>query len=361
MSIIYFILVLFVIVLVHEWGHYKMAKFFNIRVDEFGFGYPPKIKSLFKRGETEFTLNALPFGGFVKIYGEDSSGESDSNEERALFKKPRWAQTLVLSAGVFMNIILALVLFLILFLTNSSVTSPFVDKKYVKESNLIITEIVENSVASKSFLQKGDIIKEAKTSSFLLDTSKPESLYSFLQLSSGEEIEFKINRNGEEKNIKVTPEFKDNSYKLGVGLNVVGKIQIPWYKSIGYSVKTTFNILGEIFTGLFELVKSLFTSEKANVEVSGPIGIVKTIGNASKYGIDYVLYLTAIISLNLAVINILPIPALDGGRIMFLIIEKIKGKPINIKTATIIHSTAFFLLIGLMVLVTFLDLFKLIK
>lgn len=363
MSILYFIIVLFVIVVVHEWGHYKTAKLFGIRVDEFGFGYPPKIKTLFKRGETAFTLNLLPFGGFVKIFGEDSVGVENADVGRALFNKPKWQQALVLVAGVFMNIVLAWFIFLILFLQNSPVISSFVNEKYITNVRIVVTDIIPDSSASNTLIQKGDaIIKGSTLSGVTLDTSNPEALSQFIQDSKGEALILTVQSpNKETKEVTITPEYSSekNLYRAGIGFNMAADVEVPWYSAIGYSFKATGTLLGNIFTGLFELIKSIFVDTQSQVQVSGPVGIVKTIGDAAQYGISYILLFTALISLNLAALNILPIPALDGGRLLFLLIEKIKGKPINIKTATIIHTASFIILIGLMLVVTFFDVFKL--
>lgn len=363
MSILYFILVLFVIVVVHEWGHYKTAKLFGIRVDEFGFGYPPKIKTLFKRGETAFTLNLLPFGGFVKIFGEDSVSAQEGDVNRALFTKPKWQQAIVLVAGVVMNIVLAWFIFLVLFLQNSPVISPFVDQKYTTHQKIVVTDILANSSASKTAIQKGDTILSGKTLSGTdLDATNPNALLEFIKNSNGDPLVLTVQTPTQEtKEITVTPTYNTDkkAYQAGIGFNMTADVSIPWYQAIAYSFKATGTLLGSIFVGIFELIKSIFVDTHTQVAVSGPVGIVKTIGDAAQYGISYILLFTALISLNLAVLNILPIPALDGGRLLFLLIEKIKGKPINIKTATIIHTTSFIILVGLMLVVTFFDVFKL--
>jgi regulator of sigma E protease len=364
MSIVYFIIVLFIIVLVHEWGHYKTAKLFGVRVDEFGFGYPPKIFTLFKRGETTFTLNALPFGGFVKIFGEDSTSTGD-DVSRALYTKPKWQQAIILVAGVVMNILLAWVIFLFLFIFNSPVIGSFVPEEYVTNKKVIITQVQKNSSADAAGLRQGDIIRAVKTSDQEgVSVSSPNMFTTYLQTTNGENINTTILRDGKEIDVSVTPlqQEKNAPYKIGVGLNVTGDVQLPIGKAVILSMQATGYIIGSIFLGLFELIKGLFGfATSTTIEVSGPVGIVKTIGDASQHGFQYILSLTALISLNLAVLNILPIPALDGGRLLFLLIEKIICRPINLKTATIIHTTSFLILVCLMLLVTVFDVFKLIK
>ncbi len=361
MSILYFIIVLFVIVLVHEWGHYKTAKIFGVRVDEFGFGYPPKIATIFKRGETAFTLNALPFGGFVKIYGEDAV-EGSADISRALFKKPKWQQALILFAGVFMNIVLAWVIFLFLFLSNSPVVGSYVPREYVSNERVVITDVVPGASADTAGIQKGDTVRSITIGDEVIQIDSSYMFTDLVQMSLGEPVVVTVSRGGEEIPLEIVPVENEGSYKVGVGLTTLGDIDVPVGKAVLYSFQVTGQIISDIFAGLFQLIRSLFVQgDGASVEVSGPVGIVKTIGDASRYGIEYLLSLTALISLNLAVLNILPIPALDGGRLLFLLIEKIKGKPINIKTATIIHATSFFLLVGLMLLVTVFDVFKLFR
>lgn len=363
MSILYFILVLFVIVLVHEYGHYKTAKMFGVRVDEFGFGYPPKVMTLFKRGETVFTLNALPFGGFVKIYGEDAVEGGDTS--RALFSKPKWQQAIILSAGVIMNVILGWVIFLGLFLTHSPTMSSFVPSQYVTNHTITISDVLTDSVAEHAGLKSGDIVKNISIDGSSVQVTSASDLVDQLKARGSNPLTIEVERNGSLVPITVTPTHKTNTepYTIGVGLSEAGTYKLPFVKSIEYSFTTTASIIGSIFGGLYDLIKSLFvhTPGSSNVEISGPVGIVKTIGNASKYGIAYLLSLTALISLNLAVLNILPIPALDGGRLLFILIEKIKGSAVNIKTATVIHTTSFFILVGLMLVVTFFDVLKLFK
>ncbi len=363
MSILYFILVLFVIVLVHEYGHYKTAKMFGVRVDEFGFGYPPKIATLFKRGETTFTLNALPFGGFVKIYGEDAVEGGDRS--RALFSKPKWQQAIILSAGVIMNIILAWVIFLGLFLAQSGTMSSFVEPQYVTSQNITIADVSKDSVAERAGVKSGDVVRTVTIDGTEKELTSSVHFVEQLKSSGGKELTLGVERGGTLVPITLTPTQKKDSlnYTIGVGLSETGSYKLPFIKSIEYSFTTTASIISSIFGGLFDLIKGLFvhSGSGSNVEVSGPVGIVKTIGNASKYGIAYLLSLTALISLNLAVLNILPIPALDGGRLLFILIEKIKGRALNIKTTTIIHTTSFFVLVGLMLVVTFFDVLKLFK
>lgn len=362
MSILYFIIVLFVIVLVHEWGHYKTAKFFGVRVDEFGFGYPPKVATLFKRGETTFTLNALPFGGFVKIYGEDAVTGGDT--KRALFNKPKWQQALVLSAGVIMNVVLAWVIFFGLFLFHSGTMSTFVESQYITNQSVVIADVTKDSVAEKAGLEHGDILKKVSFSNTSKEIISSVDFVNQLKKSDGKPVTVVVERNHETVPLILTPIKNEGSpnYAIGVALSETGVYKLPFLKTLQYSFTTTASVLSSIVGGLFELVKGLFVHDtNSRVEISGPVGIVKTIGAASKYGIAYLLSLTALISLNLAVLNILPIPALDGGRLLFILIEEIKGSSINIKTATIIHTTSFFILVGLMLLVTFFDVLKLFK
>ncbi len=354
--------VLFVIIVVHEYGHYKTAKLFGVRVDEFGFGYPPKIASLFKRGETTFTLNALPFGGFVKIYGEDAVEGGDTS--RALFSKPKWQQAIVLVAGVFMNVVLAWVIFFFLFVTESTAIQGHIPAQYITSNHINIKDITDGSVASEAGLQKGDrivsIVDTMGSNHTLLSGSE---FISFIQSSKGEPLSIGIEREGVMLQKELSPIHDTHAvYAIGMSLQEVRTTDVPFWVSVKYSFTTTGTILRDIFAGLWNLIQNLFgVSLASKAEVSGPVGIIKVIKDAMTYGSDYVLYLTALISLNLGALNILPIPALDGGRLFFILIEKIRGRPVNIKTATIIHSTSFLILVSLMVLVTVFDVMKLFR
>lgn len=369
MSILIFIIILFLLVVVHEYGHYKAAKIFNARVDEFGFGYPPKIKTLFTRGETKFTLNLLPFGGFVKIFGEDDLEKEPSiDTSRALFKKPKWQQAVVLVAGVFMNIFLAGVLlsFGLMIGLPSSIATLDSQNSTLADEKIFIKEVEKNSPAEYAGLKTNDQIKEIVfPDSTRTEPKSIKSFFTAMKAASGQPLQISFIREGQviSKSLKPVLDKTTNTYRLGVALDVIGNdVKLPFFKSIQSGFKISLIILGDIFKSLFLLVKSLFVQGSAvGAEVTGPVGLVKTVGQAVSYGFGYVLSLTALISLNLAAINILPIPALDGGRLFFLLIEKIKGSRIKPKLANALNAIFFFGLVGLMLLVTVFDVVKLVK
>lgn len=366
MSILIFIVILFVLVVVHEYGHYKAAKFFGARVDEFGFGYPPKIATLFKRGETVFTLNLLPFGGFVKIYGEDDKGEvsSEENQKRALFKKPKWQQAVVLASGVFMNIFLAAVLLSFGFMIGLPQSIGGLASKDVSGQKLVVMQVEPNSPAELGGLQAKDVITKIRYNGTDQENLNPDSFKETIQKTEGKPFDIIIKRNTENITKTITPvkDTTSGSYRVGVGLDLIGTVKLSFFKAIVSGFKITFILLGDIFVSLFELIKGLFVpGTHSGAQVTGPVGIVKTVGQAASYGFTYILSLTALISLNLAAINILPIPALDGGRLFFLLIEKIKGSRIKPKIANTLNAVFFFGLVGLMLLVTVFDVLKLFK
>ncbi len=366
MSILIFIAILFVLVVVHEYGHYKAAKFFGARVDEFGFGYPPKIATLFKRGETEFTLNLLPFGGFVKIYGEDDKGEesSESNQKRALFKKPRWQQAIVLVAGVFMNIFLAGVLLSLGFMIGLPQSIAGIGSSNVANQELVVMQVEPSSPAQVGDLKAKDVIVGVSVNGVYTQNLNPDTFKEMVQKTEGKSFDLTVLR-GNENIVKTVVPVRDSisgSYRVGVGLDLIGTVKLPFFKAIASGFKVTFILLGDIFVSLFELLRGLFVpGSHSGAQVTGPVGIVKTVGQAASYGFTYILSLTALISLNLAAINILPIPALDGGRLLFLLIEKIKGSRITPKVANTLNAVFFFGLVGLMLLVTVFDVLKLFK
>jgi regulator of sigma E protease len=359
-------LVLFVLVVVHEYGHYKAAKIFGARVDEFGFGYPPKIATLFKRGETAFTLNLLPFGGFVKIFGEDDLGkESSADSHRALFNKPRWQQAIVLCAGVFMNIFLAGLLFSFGLMIGLPSSVGALDKHNKVTENIVIVDVEPGKPGALSLLQpKDEVVKITLSNQNIEFPQNTEDFKKSIQKSEGKEIVMTIKRDGQLLDKKLTPIFdtENNIYRAGLGLDTVGTVKLSFFKALVSGFKITFIILGDIFKSLFSLIGGLFTGNHSpGAEVTGPVGLVKSVGRAASFGFSYVISLTALISLNLAAINILPIPALDGGRLFFLLIEKIKGSRIQPKLANMLNSGFFFLLVGLMLLVTVFDVLKLFK
>jgi regulator of sigma E protease len=366
MSIIIFIIILLVLVVVHEFGHYIVAKKNGIRVDEFGFGYPPKAMKLFRKWDTDFTLNWIPFGGFVKIYGEDPNDENTHGPDshRAMVNKPARVQAAVLVAGVVFNLILAWILLSVGFMTGlpSTVTNDEMGK-YVQNPELTITQVMKESPASEGGLQLGDVIVGAKTDTRVLSDFTQSGLISFVSTSStGEEITFTLNRKGEtiEESVVAREGVVEGKRAIGVSSDLIGTLKLPIHKALLEGTKQTWNMTKGTAVSLAVLVRDAFIGKADVNTLSGPVGIVGIVGDAADFGFVYLMSFTALISINLAIINLIPFPALDGGRLLFLLIEKIKGSRISPRISNSLNTVGFFILIALMLVVTYHDIAKLV-
>lgn len=361
MSIIIFILILAVLIIVHEYGHFIVAKKHGIRVDEFGLGYPPRAKVLFKRKGTLFTLNWIPFGGFVKIFGEDPNDESlnGENKTQALTSKSRIAQASVMFAGPFFNFLFAWAIVLaVLFIgLPSSVDSK--NQKYISDTKTVITEVISDSPAANSEILVGDSVTKVEfegmtyTSIQDVDFSESKSKDKILHLIIlRDDVSL-------EKEVSIGEFMVNGKPGIGIGLQDVGIYKPPFFKAILESFRVTGGMIYQIVFGLGSLILDAFRGQADISNLTGPVGIVSLVGDASNLGAVYLLMFIALISVNLGVINLLPFPALDGGRILFLVVEKIKGGPISPKVANTLNSVGFLILIGLMLFITFRDIMKL--
>jgi len=344
LNLIYFIIVLGIIVLVHEFGHFIFAKMFGIYVYEFAIGMGPKLFH-FKKGETEYSIRAIPIGGFCSLAGEDLDGddEKDIPQNRRLQSKPVWQRFLVMFFGAGNNFILAFILLFIIALGWGAVTS-----------DPVITELVKDNPAEKAGLEVGDRILEINGNK--IKSNDDVSIYLQIEDKS-KPIVFTIERDDKELDIEVTPikEEVDGSSVYRVGIISQGKVETGFIASIKYA----FTKMGALFRQMVITLKGLFTGGLAVNQLSGPIGIYNVVGDQAKAGFENLLYLTALLSINVGFINLLPFPAFDGGRIIFLIIEKIKGSPIKPETENKIHTIGFILLLALMIYITFNDILKL--
>jgi regulator of sigma E protease len=354
-----------VLVLVHEFGHFFSAKKFGIRVDEFGFGFPPKLFGI-KKGETEYTFNLLPLGGFVKIFGENPDDENTNgpDKNRSFVNKPKWQQAIVLFAGVFMNFILAWVLFSFGFMSGLPTSVGVEPQGYTLENvSTVITSVLKDSPADKAGLKSGDKIFSIQSGTLSPSSNSPETIKSLILQSKGNEIQIAYTR-GKDKNVnftKLNPTLNKDTNKptIGIAMDQIGTLKLPIFKALYEGLDLTIFTLKGTVLGLFGLIKDSFQGNGSVDSITGPVGMVGVVGDAYKFGFSYLLSFAALISVNLAVINLFPLPALDGGRLFFLLIEKIKGSRINPKFTNMANMIGFILLISLMVFVTYHDIVKL--
>jgi regulator of sigma E protease len=369
MSIIIFIVILLVLVVSHEFGHFIVAKKSGIRVDEFSFGFPPKIWGK-KVGETTYNLNALPFGGYVKIYGQggdDFPGQKgeevkDERDPRSFTSKPRYIQAAVLFAGVVMNFLVAWLLLSVGYMSGLPSSVGMAPKGVVVNNQaLTITSIVKGSPAELSGLKTGDKLTKLTVVKDYTETPSAESVQFFIKKHGSEPIIVSYMRGSDSKESTVIPKInKEGTPTIGIAMDMIGKLKLPIHKATWEGLKLTSDLTIGTAVGFYKLISQAVIGKGDMSAVTGPIGIVGVVGDAAKFGFVYLLSFTALISVNLAVINLLPFPALDGGRLLFLLIEKIKGSRINPKIANTVNMVGFGLLMLLMVIITYHDIVKLI-
>lgn len=327
MNIIIALLVFGVIVMVHELGHFSVAKYFKVKIHEFAIGMGPKI---FKKrvGETDYTIRALPLGGFVQMEGEDEA----SDDENGFNSKPPLQRMAIIFAGPFMNFIFTIVVFTMIFIT-MGIAVPTVDK------------LIDNKPAQLAGLQVGDKISEINGEKI----DSWDETTNIISSSIGKELNFKIDRKGEILDIKITPENTEGRGTIGF----YPKSEKNFFKALTYGTQKTWNMLGQMIISL----KDLVTGKNVG-DVVGPVGIINIVGDAANNGVLPVVYLAAIISLNLGLINLLPIPALDGSRMVFQFIELVTGKKVPAEKEGMVHIVGFVALMSLMLILTYKDILR---
>jgi len=370
LTIITFIIVLSLLVFVHELGHFMVARKFGLKPKEFGFGFPPRLWGIYKnkdgrwktvKGKREvkdavdtiYSINWIPMGGFVNI-GEDEDGGDDPNH---FANRPIWQRATILSAGVSMNVILAAILIIIgLMIGLPQVIEDIDSRAQVSDRRIQIVQVLPDSPAASAGIQLGDIIVSINDNQF----DGYEGLQQFVDERTGQELSYKIKRGKEELVIQITPEIMEETGRGGIGIAITetGIVKYPWYLAISEGIKTTFFLIWAIIIAFYELIKGLIMGQGVNTQLAGPVGIAALTGQVARMGLIYVMQFTALLSINLAIINFAPFPALDGGRILFLFIEKIKGSPVKRELETAIHNIGFALLMLLVLIVTFRDITK---
>ena len=355
-TIIIFVIVLGILVFVHELGHFVMAKKMGMKVEEFGFGFPPKLWGRKGKDGVMYSINAIPMGGFVKIKGEDFDEKTLADPDSFSAKKP-WQRFVVLIAGVTMNFLLCAILLSVGYLIGlpQSVESS-VDKNLVRNYKIQVISLVKDSPAEKAGVELGDSIVKANG----LAINNIDELLKVAADNVDKAVSFELKRDDQIITKDISPVILSESGKAGIGVGLVetGIIAYPWYLAIYKGFETTVMLAGAIIVAFYNVIKSLMLGHGAGMEVSGPVGIAVMTGQVAKLGFIYLLQFTSLLSLNLAIINFLPFPALDGGRLLFILVEKIRRKPINQKIESIIHTIGFSLLMLLVVVVTFGDIIR---
>lgn len=375
LTILIFAIILGLLVFIHEAGHYITARRNGITCHEFGFGFPPRLGGIYKDLETGrwklilgnkeyygtstlYSFNWIPLGGFVRIKGEDGT-ETDPD---AFATQSHWVKFKVLSAGVFMNFVLAWVLIAIVLMMGA----PEPVDEHTKTARIVgnplvqIVDVEDDSPAKEIGIKVGDAIERVCAVGGCREVKSVTDLQIATKEAQGQNVTISVLRGSEELELSgvLRRPQGDAQGSLGVSMAQTAIVQYPWYEALWEGLLRVFGLIVTILFAFGSLVKGLFVGDGVGADISGPVGIAIMTQQMRDLGLAYLLQFSAILSVNLGIINALPIPALDGGRIMFLAIEKLKGRPVNKKTEGIIHSISFLLLIILMVVITARDVLK---
>ena len=355
-NIVLLLLMLTIIVALHELGHMLAAKFFGVYVKEYSIGMGPKLYS--KKGkETVFSIRAVPLGGFVSLAGEESPEAELTPEdenipvERTMKGIAKWKQIIIMLAGIFMNMVLAIVIYSLIILNNGA---------YVVSSKPVIEGVMENSPAEKAGIEAGDIVTSIGFNDISISPNDYVELITFTSAYDGNcPWSVTVERNKEKIDFEITPEYResDGQYYIGISFGnsayevVDVNILNCWYfgfKQVLFVIKLTFASLASIF-------------RSRNMQaVSGPIGIYSSVSEVSKMGLSYYAQLIAIVTISVGIMNALPLPIFDGGRVVIVLIEAILHRDLDQKTQGFVMAASMALLIMLMVLVTYNDILKLV-
>lgn len=366
LTILIFVIILGLLVFVHELGHFLVARWNGIRVDEFGFGFPPRLFGVTKNaegkyelvwgskempsGQTVYSLNWIPLGGFVKIAGEDGH---DTTDPTSFAGKSAWTRIRVLAAGVFMNFLFAWFLISVVFMLGLPQPIEPADHGKFADAKIQVLTVGKGTPAEMMGLSMGDAIVSINGEAITTLDQVTQAISSH----KGQTITVVVDRFGKPLTLSGTPrtEYPATEGALGISFSETAVVSYPWYEAIYRGAIATYDITLAILGAFGMMIASLFGGAKTALDVTGPVGIVYLTKQMSDLGLPYLLQFAALLSINLGIINILPIPALDGGRILFILIEKLKGSPVSHRVEGMIHQVGFILLLVLMLLVTVRD------
>jgi regulator of sigma E protease len=358
-TIIIFIIFLGFLLLIHEAGHFFSAKYFKVKVEEFGIGLPPRLWKK-KIKETIYSINLLPFGGFVRILGEDGDEETKKRKDSFSSQKPSKRMTILL-AGVVLNFLAGIVFLSI----GYSVGIPVIadHKNDLENVHLSILAVDNDSPAELSGVEVGDIVLGVNFEQDKLEGKiSVDSFKEFVSRYQGEEIVLNLQKPNQERidiSVLARKEPPKGKGALGIAIGEVGIAQYPFFKSIWQGIKNSGRIFINTFIAVYYLIRGLFAESGIVGELVGPVGIAVMGGQTVKLGLGYLLQFLAGLSINLAALNLIPFPGLDGGRMIFVLIEKIKKSPVSRKIEGSFHSIGFLILLLLLMFITARDIIKL--
>ncbi len=338
LTIVSAVFVFGLLVLVHEWGHFITAKMTNMRVDEFAIGFGPKLIS-WQKGETLYALRAIPLGGFNRIAGMDLDEEENDAGDRAYFKRPIWARMIVILAGSVMNFVLPVILFFLIFLC-VGVQTPSTEP--------IVGAVMANRPAASAGIMAGDRITSINGQTI----NEWANISEVFKDSAGKPFEVTYLRGDESRHTTVIPVLDESSNRVVIGIQ--GSV-VSQEVSIGEAASLSVEKTWRIFKAMLEALAMLVTKEGASSELSGPIGVAQMAGEVAQHGFIPLLNFAAFLSLNLGIVNLLPVPALDGGHFITLVIEAVRGKQMSKKAMYYIQAVGVVILMSLMIFATFND------
>lgn len=366
---------LIALMVVHEFGHFIIAKKFGVRVDEFGIGYPPRLFGK-KIGETIYSVNLIPLGAFVRIYGEEGFDAKDSSQAgvpalgaddyRSFVGLKIWKRVLIILGGVAAFWLAAIIVFSIVFAMGADLPVGDEEVDGLTNAQIRVVGISQNSPAGQAGLKIGDTLlkiesmryESANSGPEIINLNKIKNFQDFIKSHAGEQVKITVQREGKIFDVTLSPRVNPPAGEgaIGVGLERMATLieKTPWYyspvKGAVYTWQTTVNALA----GLYQVFVNLFSGNGVpqGSEFAGPLGITVFLANAASYGPGFFLYFIGVICVLIAIFNLFPIPALDGGKLIFLLIEKIRKKPVSPQVEQIITTVFFIILITLSIFIT---------